>query len=61
MYGVGIPKRWMKVIQSANDQLLAAEYQTQARFALAQLYDRANVATNTTTTTPKEAGDAPRR
>jgi hypothetical protein len=36
-----------------------AEYQTQARFALAQLYDRANVAANTTNT--KEAGDAPRR
>jgi hypothetical protein len=36
-----------------------AEYQTQARFALAQLYDRANVVANTTNT--KEAGDAPRR
>jgi hypothetical protein len=37
-----------------------AQYQTQARFALAQLYDRENLATNTATST-KESGDAPRR
>ena len=37
-----------------------AQYQTQARFALAQLYDRASLATNTTTTA-KESGDAARR
>jgi hypothetical protein len=37
-----------------------AQYQTQARFALAQLYDRASLATNTTIST-KESGDATRR
>mgnify|MGYP003429224958 CR=1 FL=1 len=37
-----------------------AQYQTHARFALAQLHDRANLATNTTSST-KESGDATRR
>jgi hypothetical protein len=44
------------VAELTRAQQRLAEYQTQARFALAQLYDRASVATNT-----KEAGDAPRR
>lgn len=45
------------VAELARAQQRLAEYQTQARFALAQLYDRANsVATNS-----KGAGDAPRR
>jgi hypothetical protein len=48
------------VAELTRQQQRLAEYQTQARFALAQLYDRANVAANTTTNT-KEAGDAPRR
>jgi hypothetical protein len=47
------------VAELTRQQQRLAEYQTQARFALAQLYDRANVAANTTNT--KEAGDAPRR
>ncbi len=37
-----------------------AQYQTQARFALAQLYDRASLATNAAPST-KESGDATRR
>jgi hypothetical protein len=37
-------------------QARLAQYQTQARFALAQLYDRASLATNS-----KESGDAARR
>jgi hypothetical protein len=41
-------------LQRAQTRL--AEYQTQARFAIAQLYDRANVAVN-----QKGASDAPRR
>jgi hypothetical protein len=45
------------VAELARAQQRLAEYQTQARFALAQLHDRANsVATNS-----KGAGDAPRR
>ena len=46
------------VAELTRAQQRLAEYQTQARFALAQLYDRASLATNSTT---KEAGDAPRR
>jgi hypothetical protein len=41
-------------LQTAQERL--AQYQTQARFALAQLHDRASLATNS-----KESGDAPRR
>jgi hypothetical protein len=44
------------VAELARSQQRLAEYQTQARFALAQLYDRANVAANN-----KESGDATRR
>jgi hypothetical protein len=44
------------VAELSRAQQRLAEYQTQARFALAQLYDRANVAANN-----KESGDAPRR
>ena len=45
------------VAELTRAQQRLTEYQTQARFALAQLYDRANsVATNS-----KGAGDAPRR
>jgi len=44
------------VAELARAQQRLAEYQTQARFALAQLYDRANVAANS-----KGASDAPRR
>jgi hypothetical protein len=44
------------VAELTHAQQRLAEYQTQARFALAQLYDRASLATNT-----KGAGDAPRR
>jgi len=46
------------VAELTRAQQRLAEYQTQARFALAQLYDRASLATNATT---KETGDAPRR
>jgi hypothetical protein len=44
------------VAELAGAQQRLAEYQTQARFALAQLYDRASLATNV-----KEGSDAPRR
>jgi hypothetical protein len=44
------------VAELAGAQQRLAEYQTQARFALAQLYDRASLATNV-----KESGDAQRR
>ncbi len=44
------------VAELAGAQQRLAEYQTQARFALAQLYDRASLATNA-----KEGGDATRR
>jgi hypothetical protein len=44
------------VAELARAQERLAQYQTQARFALAQLHDRAALATNT-----KEAGDAARR
>ncbi len=44
------------VAELAGAQLRLAEYQTQARFALAQLYDRASLAA-----AAKEGGDAPRR
>jgi len=44
------------VAELTGAQQRLAEYQTQARFALAQLYDRASLATNA-----KESGDAPRR
>jgi hypothetical protein len=44
------------VAELGRAQQRLAEYQTQARFALAQLYDRANIAANN-----KESGDAPRR
>jgi hypothetical protein len=44
------------VAELTRAQQRLAEYQTQARFALAQLHDRANVAANS-----KEAPDAPRR
>jgi hypothetical protein len=44
------------VAELTLSQQRLAEYQTQARFALAQLYDRANVAANN-----KESGDAARR
>ncbi|MDH4060622.1 MAG: hypothetical protein OEU94_07390 [Aquincola sp.] len=44
------------VAELTRAQQRLAEYQTQARFALAQLYDRANVAANS-----QGAGDAPRR
>jgi hypothetical protein len=37
-----------------------AQYQTQARFALAQLYDRANLSASAGTGA-KEGSDAPRR
>jgi hypothetical protein len=48
------------VAQLTLAQERLVQYQTQARFALAQLYDRANLATNTATSA-KESGDAPRR
>lgn len=48
------------VAELSRAQQRLAEYQTQARFALAQLHDRANLATNSASN-PKEAGDAPRR
>jgi hypothetical protein len=44
------------VAELAGAQQRLAEYQTQARFALAQLYDRASLATNS-----KEGSDAQRR
>jgi hypothetical protein len=44
------------VAELAGAQQRLAEYQTQARFALAQLHDRASLATNA-----KESGDAQRR
>jgi hypothetical protein len=44
------------VAELAGAQERLAEYQTQARFALAQIYDRASLAT-----AKKEGGDAPRR
>ena len=44
------------VAELAGAQQRLAEYQTQARFALAQLYDRASLATNA-----KEGSDATRR
>jgi chromosome segregation ATPase len=44
------------VAELTRSQQRLAEYQTQARFALAQIVDRANVATNN-----KESGDAARR
>ncbi len=44
------------VAELAGAQQRLAEYQTQARFALAQLYDRASLAANA-----KEGSDAPRR
>jgi hypothetical protein len=44
------------VAELSRAQERLAQYQTQARFALAQLHDRAALATNT-----KEAGDAARR
>jgi hypothetical protein len=44
------------VAELAGAQQRLAEYQTQARFALAQLYDRASLATNA-----KEGSDAQRR
>jgi ElaB/YqjD/DUF883 family membrane-anchored ribosome-binding protein len=44
------------VAELTRAQQRLAEYQTQARFALAQLVDRAHVATNA-----REASDAPRR
>jgi hypothetical protein len=44
------------VAELGGAQERLAQYQTQARFALAQLYDRASLATNA-----KEGSDAPRR
>jgi uncharacterized protein YukE len=44
----------------SQQQERLAQYQTQARFALAQLYDRANLSASAGTNA-KEGSDAPRR